>query len=210
MAGSDWCDFLRITSDLGKRFFIAEVALKPYACCRWTHTTIDALRDLLCTEKIKKTQIKSVKVKTFSELVNNFAFYVPKNIVDAQFSLPFLVAMELCGYPLDRGIQESTFCDEKVLCMAKKVTMELDRQAEKLFVKERRMPSTVSIEMKDGKIFTSRSKIPKGDPLRKLTKEEIQIKFCNLVQPILGRERTENLLNGIEHLEDMKNVAFFD
>ena len=69
------------------------------------------------------------------------------------------------------------------------------------------MPSSVSIEMEDGRVFTSKADIPKGDPLTKLTKDEIQAKFRNLVQPLLGNDKTEHLIRSIEHLEELQNVT---
>jgi 2-methylcitrate dehydratase PrpD len=61
--------------------------------------------------------------------------------------------------------------------------------------------------MEDGRVFTSKADIPKGDPLRKLTKDEIQAKFRNLVQPLIGNDKTEHLIRSIEHLEKLGDVT---
>lgn len=42
MAGSDRCDFGKMTEALGENYLINNNSFKPYASCRWTHSTIDA------------------------------------------------------------------------------------------------------------------------------------------------------------------------
>ena len=55
MAGSDHCDFERLTDfrDHG----IMNVSLKTYPCCSWIHTTLDALGELIAENQFNSLAV---------------------------------------------------------------------------------------------------------------------------------------------------------
>ncbi|MFC7706315.1 MmgE/PrpD family protein [Plastorhodobacter daqingensis] len=90
----------RLRQGLGRTFDFTELSYKPYPCCRFNHTAIDAalaLRDELGGDL---ADIQAIRVG-----VNNQAYEAvctppamrraPKTIVQAQFSIPYTVACAL-------------------------------------------------------------------------------------------------------------------
>jgi 2-methylcitrate dehydratase PrpD len=207
MAGSDRCDFQGLTSNLGKEYLILNNSFKYYACCGWTHSTLEATRAILVEHPIKSQKVKSVRVKTFFEVVENLGATRPANIIDAQFSLPHLIALTLVGKPPNQGIKEENLKDPEVINLAEKVVIEIDPTADEIFFQKKEWTSTVVIEMDQGEIFSKSINKAKGDPGMDLSFAEMTQKFMDLAKPILGKGRTESLIQFIKDLEEVRNIS---
>jgi 2-methylcitrate dehydratase PrpD len=104
MAGSDRHDDEALVDGLGEDPpRLLACGLKPHACCLWTHTALDAVRQILSAEHVEPAAIKRIEVRGISELAPGFAGRAPRSIVDAQFHLPHLLALELLGRSPSRG-----------------------------------------------------------------------------------------------------------
>ncbi len=98
-------DLEAITHELGARFRGAELSFKPYPCGRGNHAHIDAALELYhrldLVHANEGADIAEVVVTTNpqtyeSEFSPGTAKRQPTQVVEAQFSLPFLVAAALC------------------------------------------------------------------------------------------------------------------
>jgi len=202
MAGSDRCDFNGITEGLGEHYQLKKISFKPYASCRFTHTTLDAVREIKVKNDISPQDIAKIKVETFYEAYE-FKTYRCATVTDAHFSLPHLIALELLGRSPSRGLSEDDLEDEDVVEIAGLVSLELDSKADKLFTEQHLMPSYVTIVMKDGRVFSGSVDVPRGDIRKPLSKEEIKEKFRHIVGPLLGRKETEKIIEDCEHLDKL-------
>jgi 2-methylcitrate dehydratase PrpD len=97
IAGSDRCDFDVMTRDLGKDYLLPMMSFKPYPSCRWTHSTLDAVKEIVEERKLVGGQIEQVVVKSFPQHTTHLIDYEPATLVDAEFSTPYTVAMILAG-----------------------------------------------------------------------------------------------------------------
>ena len=88
-----------LTADLGKRWEVVNIGDKPYPCCGLTHACIDAALALKSKHDIDADKIKSITVyggqavydlSQPPEVKQN-----PRTIIDAQFSVPYVVAVAL-------------------------------------------------------------------------------------------------------------------
>lgn len=96
--GNDY-DAERILRDLGRRFAVTELAFKPYPCCRWTHAAVEGACDLH-RRGIDVAVIERVSVEVNDQALRSTGFPVahrqnPQTPHDAQFSLPYTVAVAL-------------------------------------------------------------------------------------------------------------------
>ena len=66
---------------------------KPYACCRWIHSAIDALDNIIKSCEINAHDIEHIEVLTFEKAVNLGNHLNPQNEAEAQFSIPFCLAV---------------------------------------------------------------------------------------------------------------------
>ena len=203
MAGSDRCDFDALTQGLGDNYQLEKLSFKRYASCRFTHTTLDALRKIKADNEVSPKNITKIEVKTFYEAYK-FKTYRGLNIIEAQFSLPYVIALELLDRSPSQGLREEDLGDNEVLNIADLVSLELDPKADKLFVEEHLMLSSITIWMRDGRVFSGSADIPKGDVKKPLSNEEIQEKFRNIVGPLFGVEKTEEIIEVCKNLDVAK------
>lgn len=82
-----------MTQDLGTEYKALGTALKPYPCCRFEHGAIDLALEAR-TKVGNVSQIDAVVVKIYRTDVLTY-HSVPKNAVDAQFNVPYAVAVAL-------------------------------------------------------------------------------------------------------------------
>ena len=200
MAGSDRCDFEELTHGLGKEFHLEKIAFKPYASCRFTQTALDALKKIKAANVFNPSDIARIEVNTFYEAYK-FKTYRGLNIIEAQFSLPYVIALELLGKSPSQGLSEEDLADETVLGLADLVHLECDSEADACYKKQHLMPSTITIVMKDGRRVSGKEDVPKGDLRKPLTKEEIVEKFTRLVTPITGQEKAETMVSDCMNIE---------
>ena len=83
---------------LGDRHAVVETALKPYPCCRYMHSALDALVDL--AGSVDASEVESIRiglpragVRLTGDPID--AKRRPDNFVDCQFSMPFGAALAL-------------------------------------------------------------------------------------------------------------------
>ncbi len=199
MVGSDCCRWEVFTEGLGERYMIQEISFKPYPACRRTHSTIYAIECIMSDHHIDPCTIRRITVDTDQDVVRDFMVYDPVDIIDAQFSLPYVVAMAALGYApgLDWARPEN-LGNPRVQDMMRKV------RARDVFGFKRRAESgwqvRVAIETHDGKTFEDSIPRPPGDPSLPLPYEQLAAKFKGLCKPSLGK-RVGDALRTIEKLE---------
>jgi 2-methylcitrate dehydratase len=64
----------------------------------------------------------------------------------------------------------------------------------------------VPTELADGRRLTRRVDYPLGHAKNPLKDSEVEEKFCRLVVPVLGKERTKRILDLVWKLDEAKNV----
>lgn len=67
-------------------------------------------------------------------------------------------------------------------------------------------PSRVTITTNDGKSYSTRVDVPKGDPRDPMTEEEIAVKLNALGGDVIGKEQCEKLRQCIMNLDAADNV----
>jgi 2-methylcitrate dehydratase PrpD len=210
MAGSDKCNFQKLVdfSD----YKILKVALKPYPCCRWIHTTLDAVNEIMERQHLTYKDIKKVVIRTAPLIAERFADYHPRTIVDAQFSIPYAVAATILAVPHQRWYAERYFPNRTILGMAKNVHLQADFESQKKYVRRRRhysaefMPTTVEIDTHNGNKYIQKVDYSKGGTKKPLTAKEIQRKFENITEPFLSEDGASKIIKNVQKLEELDNI----
>jgi 2-methylcitrate dehydratase PrpD len=207
MAGSDRCQWDLLTHGLGDVYELHHSAIKPWPACRLIHPTLDAA-EMLRNRGLRTDDIKQVEVHTLTELQRDFTVHNPRHLPDANFSLPFLVALVLLGRDLRGGLRESDLYDEEVLALAERVVVRADEKADAAQHSWRRaMISTVTLKGRNGIEESCVVENPKGAPENPIMASEVLAKFRALVAPVLGGSRCESLIAGMLGLETIKDVS---
>jgi 2-methylcitrate dehydratase len=103
--------------------------------------------------------------------------------------------------------REERVLDKSLLPVMDKVKVVANQEFEALFPKFQ--PSQVTITTTDGKSYTKRVDVPKGDPRDPMTEEEIGVKFRALGESVIGVEPCRKLAEAIMKMETFDNIRAF-
>lgn len=206
MAGSDRFDPQILTQGLGTTYSILETSFKPYPCCRFTHSTLDAVNEIIQSVDIEADDVRAVHVHS-STKVRVFADYRPQTFIDAEFSLPYAVAMLLLREPPGyRWVTAKRWRDPAVLSVADRVHLHVDPEAE-ADLAAGYMRVGISIELENGRVESAQALYPRGHPRNSLSAGELRQKFLDLAVPAIGQERAQELDALIDRLDDLPDVS---
>jgi 2-methylcitrate dehydratase PrpD len=205
MAGSDRCDYDVLTANLGSHYSVGDISFKPYPSCRHTHSALDAVRLIMNDHPDRMDTVVRVALRSSSK-IHCFADCEPKTFIDAQYSLPYLVAVLLRGVPPGyRWLDKSPWRDPSVLEMASNVSVGIDPDAEADLMRGY-MRMTAQVHFADGESVESQVMYPRGDPRNPLSDDDLNEKFYSLVAPLLGDSRARELFDVIGNLESERNL----
>jgi 2-methylcitrate dehydratase PrpD len=176
-----------ISQRLGEEFLGDQMSLKPYPCGRPTHSYIDAAIKLHHELELHRNAMRSVVVRTdpetYSSRYNVSSGIVrPQQQVEAQFSLPYLIA---CGLVLGEvGIDQITsFGKPPVLVASSQIRSESKEGMPKGWAE-------IEVVCAVGKSGTVELEPPSGSPDNPLSTDQLREKFrdcaAHALQPPSG------------------------
>lgn len=193
-------------------YLIDKVGFKPYSSCRFTHTPIDALFEIIKNNNVDINQIKKINVYTHKTAIEATMKplerkYRPQNTVDAQFSIPFCLGLALkYKSVLPDMFTENMLGDPDVLSIADKVEGFEDKSYTQSFPKE--FACRVVVKTSEA-VYEHEMKNPKGDPENPLKDSDLITKFKNLTEEKLSKEEQEKIIDLIWSIENIQNTNEF-
>jgi 2-methylcitrate dehydratase PrpD len=194
---------------LGERYDLLTNSFKVHAGGRFGATAIDACMEIVKTHNIQPDHVKEIRVGA-CDFTNRIHFsegcHRPKNIVAAQFSLPFAMAMVLLHQKVSaRHFTEDILNDPRVIEIMDKVSNYVDPKAEAVYPEH--YMATVAIILQDGSKRKAHVEYPKGDPENRPTAEELHDKFRDLAGMTLSVEKVERLLEALIGIEKIDRIT---
>jgi len=200
-----------LTAELGKRFEVVNLSYKSYPCCRWTHSGIDAASKL--GQGISPDEIEEVEARVSEKAWQSIGEPMevkrrPRNIVDAQFSIPYTMATALVkGTVGIDDFTEEAIKDPRILEIASKIKVAVSHVAQR----EREISGTeVTVKTRDGRFHSASVTEAKGHPKNPMSDEDFVRKFrdCALyaAQP-LPPDSVNALLQLLADLEAATDVS---
>ncbi len=209
MAGSDRCDFNCLTDF--STFEISGVSLKPYPCCRWIHTTLDALGDLVKEHKPSLSEIQRIEVYSIQPLAEFFGKTQPRTFVDVEFSVPCAVALKLHNVPHSSWFEPENWQRPDVLALASRTTVALDESYQQLFIElnrnSSRIPARIEISLKEDQRLVGYSDIAWGSPRKPMNREERVAKVKDLTSRRLPSDAQNAFIHDVEHLDTISDIC---
>jgi len=204
-------NFELITNDLGKSFEIVKVSIKNHACCRYKQSAIDAIINIVSRNDLQPRDIEKVNIQLVGTAIPIVVEpvstkYNPRNVVDAQFSMPFGAAVAILRRRafIDE-YQMDLVSSEEVKALMRKVKCEHNPDLDKDYPKV--WPSIVNIETTKGRVFEERVDYPKGDPENPLTWEELTDRFDLLSKIAYSADKIRKIKEIMANLEKVENVG---
>lgn len=177
--------------DLGRFDAIGGLFFKPYACCRWIHSAIDALHGVMRENDLAPKAVTAVSVHTFERAVGLGNHVAPQTETEAQFSIPFCLGITAVHgtsalLPLDAGL----LGDAEVRAFAQKVSVQRDDSIDAKFPVK--APARVVVETARG-TFSAYVDAAFGDPTNPMSRADLQRKFARLADGRIAAERAERV-----------------
>jgi 2-methylcitrate dehydratase PrpD len=182
---------------LGKsRLEIRNTSIKAHGCCRYNQGPIDAVLEIRARESLRAEDVDSIRVGVVTpaltlvwnppELKRH-----PASVVDAQFSLPYSVAIAMVQgranpsefEPVSEGRELQRLMDS-VQCIA-------DPKLDEHYPDEWRC--WVEIALTDGRAFTTNVNEPKGEPGNPFSPGELYSKVAGLTGDVYSPARLEQI-----------------
>jgi len=150
-----------MTEGLGRDFHALGTAIKPYPCCRFEHGAID-LAVALHREGVAASEIEKVAIRIYRTDVLSY-HHVPKNVVDAQFNVPYAVAVALTrGRVSLSDFTPEGIADPMVLALARRIDVIEDADFSVRYPAEYLVECALTL--RDGTERRVLSECPSGDP----------------------------------------------
>ncbi|MBI4277990.1 MAG: MmgE/PrpD family protein [Armatimonadetes bacterium] len=182
MIGSDRWDAEALCGGLGAEWELLRLGLKPYPCCRHLHAAIDAATQGLQDLGVETRDLTEMKfagpVWLRNAAMRNAA---PGDMLDAQFSLPYCIAVSLLGFPPGpEWFRRDAYGDPDVRHLAGLVGVNEEVTLEQ----ETRVAMSGG-----GRSVTASIAVPRGSRQRPLSAEEQEAKFRRLVAGVLDGDQ---------------------
>ncbi|MBM3650359.1 MAG: MmgE/PrpD family protein [Alphaproteobacteria bacterium] len=200
-------DLPAATQALGTDWETLGVAVKPVAACHYALGIADAATAIARDHRPAAEDIESVTAlvprATFPTLCEPWEKKRrPNTGYDAKFSLPYIVAAGLLKGRCDIGVfEDDAVRNEQVLALADRVAYgeDLASSFPKAFSGE------VIVRMKDGQVLRQREESTRGGVDQRLSRREIQDKFFENAEPVIGRKRAQAVAAAMEQLDETRD-----
>jgi len=194
-----------VTAELFKRWYFTEIWIKKYPTCFLVHRQIDALLELMASEKLRYDDIQAVEVHTgpgdaCCDRPN------PKTVGDMQFSFQHSLAVAMLNGSLKlEAFFMDVVDDPRIEAARRKVTVRIDRNIR--YSVSLSEPTTVSVRTKGGKSYTKEKLSCLGSPSEPLSWEQFNQLYRHYAATRLSHPLVEQTMEMLWGLERLDNVA---
>src|SRR5258706_16385591 len=193
-------DLDRLIPVLGKPYTMVDPgsSFKPYPCGSLSHPTMDAMLKAVTDHDLKPEQVKAVRVRAGSNVLDPLRYKIATNELEAKFCLPFLMASLIVSRKA--GVRE--FTDEFVASapvqqMMPRVMNIFDPKIEAQGFDKIR--SVVELDLVDGRtIVQAADERYRGGPDKPFTQTELHGKFADCAQLTMAPVRIERAPSSTE------------
>lgn len=184
-----------LTAGLGERWETLRIGLKVYPYNVALRAAVQTVRALMSEHEFVGSNVSNIVIECDAKFVSHHNIVEPGDITQAQYSMPFCVALALFRDPDNpKSFDEGALADAAILAACRAVTLVPVRRANDA------QSTRVTIRLKSGAQF-ARDEDSKG----RLTDEEIwatqlRRKFMQLTENI-GEADATRLFERLQHLE---------
>jgi 2-methylcitrate dehydratase PrpD len=196
----------RVLEGLGEKYEIMHTYVKYHASCRHSHAPIDALLEIRQSHAFTPAEIEKVNIYTYSIAAKLIAGKEVTTPITGKMSLPYSAAVALIFGQV--GLEEfkpKTLQNKEVRALMEKIDVYADEELDKLIPDHR--AARAEIILKDGRKFSAQVLDAKGEPENPGPENELYEKFRTLARTVLNKEKVEKIIDMINSLEKMKEIA---
>jgi 2-methylcitrate dehydratase len=187
---------------------ILDCGMKSFPIEALSHAPLTAMMKTVKENNIKADNVKEIKVEVIAraaDILGDPHKYRPDSKETADHSLPYCMAVGLVdGMVTPLQFKEERILDKSLIPIMDKVKVVANEEFEALFPKFQ--PSRVTITTNDGKSYSTRVDVPKGDPRDPMTEDEIAVKFTALGSDVIGKDQCKKLQRFIMSIDTAETL----
>jgi 2-methylcitrate dehydratase PrpD len=194
-----------LTVGKGESLAIAQTAMKYYPCNYYILSVNDAALQLAARPDLSLDAIESIVVNTVRAAMALVCESIeqkrrPRVVIDAQFSVPFNVALGLVKKRVSFvDFTPAAFAAPEIAQVMDRVTCRVDPALDAQYPAA--WPARVEVTLADGRRLEATTQYAKGDPRNPLSLDEVIAKHRSIVSGIVDDSVDEALLDFILHVE---------
>ena len=166
-------DVAQLTAGLGETWLTLALCLKRYPCHITAHTPVTAVTALREEHGFSADAVRAVIVEGSARMTEMHADTAPQDMVLAQYSIPFCVAIALTGDARDpASFSEAALADPKIRALTRKVAVTGAGHGG--------WATTTRIQLADGRRLERRVEAYPGTPEMPMSATEREAKFMRL------------------------------
>ena len=197
------CDPAKILHELGQRFTITSCLIKKYPVGSPMMESVDAALMLVSENPVNPDDIEKVVVRipeSGARTVNN------RHMPDV--NVQYMVASILVDGKLtfEAAHDYERFKNPRVLALKEKVQLIGDQEMER---SGPRFQGLVEVTFKNGKTMRQHVRNCRGRPENPMSPEEVEKKAMWLIEPVLGKDKTGQIIESVRGVESMTRVKDF-
>jgi 2-methylcitrate dehydratase PrpD len=189
-----------MVAGLGSRFFVTETAIKPFSVGYPIQAPLDAFLTLVREHKLSVDNVERIVVKLPEDgarIVNN------RSMPDVNCQHIIAVALVEGAVSFEDSHSYERMKEGKILAAKERVQLVADKG-----LMDRAAPRSglVEVTLRGGQTVSHFTRHPPGTKENPLSTERVNEKARLLMTPVLGAERTEEVVRRVNALEELKNV----
>lgn len=201
-------DTSEITADLGRTFHIGTASFKMFPTVGALHTTIVACNRLVAENGLRPDDVAEVRVGFGDQAVLHCcSIRQPTDVIGAQFSLAFSVALALAGRGHDLALymDPQVWSDPELVAIMPRVHGYHDEAA----TGRLRRCATVTMTLRNGRVLETVEPYMTGSPDLPATRQALDEKARRLAATVLPPQRVDALVRAVGDFETVGNVREF-
>lgn len=190
----------------GDGWAIENAYFKLYPGCRHLHPALDAMDQLLKHHEINTQEIDSIKVGTYRVAVETEIHQI-RSRGDAYFNIPYALSVRIILGRADWDAFDVRHLENsKVKGLIDKVQVFIDEDIDKVYPKNR--GARVTLELKNGEIFTAFQPLPRGEPELPISFDETAEKFRREAEGYFRKEDIDKIIIKLRGTEGQAGEIF--
>jgi 2-methylcitrate dehydratase PrpD len=187
-------DETELTRGLGEEFLVSSTVLKRYPCHATAHAAVRAVCDLQDAHGFRTAEVEAITVTGTRRMIERHNILEPADLMLAQYSIPFCVALALHREARDpESWGETALADPQIRALCRRV---------RLVPGQEHGGSIVTIALVDGRHLEGSAESGMLEP------GELKDKFLRLTQAALGAPGARALFERLQRLEDEMDLGW--
>jgi 2-methylcitrate dehydratase PrpD len=187
-------DEAELTRGLGEVFLVSTTVLKRYPCHATAHAAVKAVRNLQAAHDFRGAEVETITVTGTKRMIERHNIPEPTDLMLAQYSIPFGVALALHREARDpESWDETALADPQIRGLCGRVRLVRGREHGR---------SIVTIALADGRRFEASAESGMLEP------GELEDKFLRLTRAALGESGARALFERLGQLEDEAELGW--